>query len=95
MICLPFPFIHLLAFPKGSAPYALLPSVITALSFHRTILISPKLLKSYDPRSFFFNVFHVRQRAFHDAVLSQSASCTETHLIQIHQELVAREKISK
>ena len=79
MFCLPFPFIHVLTFPKGSTPYALLPSVTTALPFHGTISISPELLKPDDPRSFFFHVFHVRQRAFHDAVLSHSASCSETH----------------
>ena len=56
MFPLPFPLIHLLAFPTGSTPYALLPMVTTELSFHRTISRLLALLKSYDP--FPFSSYH-------------------------------------
>ena len=54
MFPLPFPLIHLLAFPTRSTPYAILPMVTTKLSFHRTISRLLVILKSYDPLSLFF-----------------------------------------
>ena len=54
MFPLPFLPIHLLSFPTGSTPYALLPMVTTELSFYRTISRLLVLLKSYDPLSLIF-----------------------------------------
>ena len=54
MFPLPFLLIHLLAFPTGFIPYALLPMMTTELSFYSTISRLLVLLKSYDPLSLFF-----------------------------------------
>ena len=56
MFFLLFTLIHLLAFPTGSTPYALLPMVTIKLSFHRIISRLLVLLKSYDP--FLFSSYH-------------------------------------
>ena len=85
MFPLPFPLIHLLAFPTGSTPYALLPMVVIIPPHNFQVARAPEIVRPPFP---FLHITNICQWAFSNPIVSHGTGGSETFHIQVNKQLI-------